>query len=100
MKYLKTFERNKNPQIGDYVICQEYDTNDDILKFINNNIGVLVEINNDHFNYLIEYENIPNNIISYFRHGNQRQMTLGEIIHCSDNKEDLELILNANKYNI
>jgi len=115
MKHLKNFKSiQSTPQINDYVICKEetYCVDDRLANFINNNIGQIAEINkkDGEYPYVIKYENIPDDIFSYFSDilkNNYkydirclRAMDRIEIIHFSKNKEDLETILNANKYNL
>lgn len=123
MKYLKTYEginfgnnsKIGDPKIGDYVICKEddlYPNNKSInllMKFLNENIGQCINIVNDL--YYIEYNNIPELIEEFFRFDkktgliekkvtNCRCMRSGEIIYFSSDREDLETILNVNKYNL
>ena len=46
MKHLKTFENSNNPEVGDYVQCEEQDNSSDngMKLFISSNIGKIVEI--------------------------------------------------------
>jgi len=111
MKHVKEFETLKlTPNLGDYVICHEnesdYDSatesseDDNCNTFINNNVGKIVSVNyTKHFEYDVEYENIPANLQEYFRI-DIREMSLKEILYCSNSKEELEMILNINKYNL
>jgi len=120
MKYLKTYEDlDNNPEIGDYVICEEADDINDILEladFEKNNIGRVVDyrtVDNTNptfdsistfFNIFVQYKNVPNEIYDDFdyhkRIANCRIFSKKEIKYCSKNKEDLEIILQANKFNI
>ncbi len=115
MKYIKKFEeidqdKNDEPQIGDYVICDDTFSDDkQLLDFIKNNMGQIIPIDYDdsidknHFDYLVKYENIPYALISrFFRFYNDtsRPMKREEIIYYSPNKEDLEIIITQNKYNL
>ena len=113
--YLKTYENfKKEPEAGDYVICNENNNlSSNICNFISNNIGKIVYyINNDEFKkynvqkdyrYIIEYDNIPANIQTYFSYTvaeDCRRMSRDEIIYWSKNREDLEAIIDAKKYNL
>ena len=95
MKYIRTYEDVDEdvdvPQIGDYVICED----DDTISFpIENYIGEIVDIensviSNDIF-YKIEYKDLEDWWYFYFK----------DILHFSSNKKDLEMYVNANKYNL
>jgi len=116
MKYLKTFENiKKSLNLGDYVICEEIPSNGlekrnfkDVIEFERYNIGKYVKsINgNGKFKYAIYYDNIPQKFKDKFfmREGDIdkycRVMSRKEIIFNSKNKEELEAIINANKFNI
>ena len=110
MKHLKTFENIKKPQVGDYVLCYEDAKDHNLKEFINNNIGKISIIRDKgsyiECNYTIEYENIPSiisNRFTNFKKGdkkNERNMREEEIIFFSKNKEDVELYMQANKYNL
>jgi hypothetical protein len=96
------------PKIGDYVICKETFGNENKIKFLNTNIGKIINIDRTNKNfYIVEYENIPKSLIQFFTLNNTnynidntRTITRKEIIHFSPNKEDLLPYLYANKYNI
>ena len=103
MKYIKKYEYlQDDPQVGDYVICNEIggmDRNNKLDNFIKSNIGQIINIDfDDSIPYDIEYK-IP---IEYDEHfvSNCRIMYRDEIIHFSPNKEDLEPYINAIKYNL
>jgi len=116
MKYLKKYEEvSDNLQIGDYVICVCTSfTDGKIKKFIDTNIGKYVRyITNikdvvDDFRYAIEYDNVPPELYRYsdifsYESGIENiclRVSRNEIIEYSKNKEDLEAIINANKYNL
>ena len=60
MKYLKTFENIKEPQIGDYVICSEYDpgsSRTELENFLSNNIGQIINKHPAH--YYVKYKHVP-----------------------------------------
>ena len=115
MKYIKKFENIKEIQVGDYVICDEgylLISDDDFDYFLRNNVGKCINIVGSE--YIIEYKNIPSNIENYFRFDrngsynnlnpwnitNCRRMDISEIIFHSENKEDCEAYISANKYNL
>lgn len=107
MRYLKTFENlNIEPEVGDYVICE---TNEGFAKnvinsIISRNIGQIIKITDDYYKYLVYYDcDIPPNLKGFFNDnedGHCRLLGINEIKHISKNKKDLEIILNANKYNL
>ena len=105
----KLFFPNKNvPQKRDYVICNRqfaFKTDDPLFKvdeFINNNVGQIVKI--EHLGgikwYYVEYYNIPKELWSEFYLNDSTLMQLKHIKYFSKNKENLEAILTANKFNI
>lgn len=116
MKYLKTYEDAKSdPQIGDYVLCKTSYGPNGIDNFLKNTIGVclgkhytgenpeLIRQMKDVFK--IKYDNIPDYLTDYFYYSGSsgkdtRSMRRDEIIHFSPEKEDLETILAAPKYNL
>lgn len=110
MKHLKIFEDIKTkPEIGDYVICNEIvDFNQEELEnFLNNNIGqyVCLKPSGESFPYLIQYKNIPKELLSNFikdynGFSHVRDVNLREIVHKSKNKKDLETYIISNKYNL
>ena len=109
MKHIKKYEHTiedehiQLPQIGDYVICTDkhiasIDKNFD--EFLKNNIGKIIKTpSHNKTSYDVKYRLIPNNVIIYFTN-NIRSFYPKEILHHSPNKEDLELYVQANKYNI
>jgi hypothetical protein len=102
MKYLKTFEENENePQVGDYVIVRE---NRILLldSFFSENVGRIVDDKySRRYPFLVQFENIPDDLkIEFGDKNNSRQFSIDEIDHWSKNKEDLELMISANKYNL
>lgn len=103
MKYIKKFEDINEPEVGDYVICsEEHDgLSKKLIDFTSNNIGQLIEIDGtQYYPFVVKYDdNVPLELEVNFLH-NTRGMMRAEIIHYSKNKEDLEMILNANKYNL
>jgi len=120
MKHIKTYENIKNepePQIGDYVICNEKLTLHKLYEnFISNTIGKFIEINNGQYNfntkykYIILYKNIPKKIKQLYsfqtvflrikKNNYIRPMQKEEIIHFSPDKEELKTMIAAKKYNL
>lgn len=124
MKHLKAYENLINePQIGDYVICQDsvlarnFSNNKSTIIFLSNNIGRIItddSIDYDvskRYSYVIKYENIPKDIEDYFNLRKKeseknfemsglRAFSLEEIIYHSKNKEDLEIYIDTEKYNL
>lgn len=106
MKYIKLYEElNVNePKAGDWIICEEDDN--EIRSFIDNNIGRIISKESypqtGVFYYIVEYDNVPYDIMSRFRFypGNCRNMLREEIKYWSNDKSELESILQAKKYNI
>lgn len=72
------------PEIGDWVICEEEDGGiDDVSLFTSTNIGKYVKLESElTYNYLIHYENVPKNLEQFFSF-NGRNMNLSEIKYCS-----------------
>jgi len=121
MKYINQYEAvTPQPRIGDYVLCEldpiVNDQDKKLINFVENNIGVIIErkltkssfgeYNRKKFFYSIEYENMragrdydstysmkdgTTNVILVFR---------TEIQYFSNNREDIEAILTAKKYNL
>ena len=96
------------PKLHDYVIL-DINWHSHILKldyFLNNNIGQISKIkkdtkNRDNILYQIMYENPPEEFKrSYFQHNRFGYVYMAQIKHFSSNKEELEAIIDANKYNL
>ena len=95
------------PQLYDYVICYEktnsYVSGNYLNDFLLNNIGkiTLIEDRNS-IPFMVEYENIPSELDIWFHDIklNCRGMRRSEIIHWSKNKEELEIFIQSNKYNL
>jgi nitrogen regulatory protein PII-like uncharacterized protein len=102
MKHIKKYKHK--PEIGDYVLCSENDkSNDDLNIFIDNNIGKIINIisatKNTMEYYYVVYNKVPANIDGIFVNDG-RNMWLSEIKYWSKDKEELEAILQVNKYNL
>jgi len=121
MKYLKRFEMNENKiDVDDYVILnddidyQSLDGNN-LRDYLNSHIGKIYRIRTRSRNdkiipiYDIEYKNAPDDIrkfLSFTINDDfsesylERSRDAYEIKYWSKNKEELELILKSNKFNI
>ena len=120
MKYLKTFEivrsYNKIPEIGDYIISDYEYSDKNWSNYINSKIGKFIKIyrQSDSLWYIVTYEiedfivdqclkpTNDQNIIKIIDGKNFIDMhfKLSEIKYLSGDKEELEALLAANKYNL
>ena len=111
MKYIKTYEyRTKQPKIGDYVLVTDFEIDElEVKNFIETNIGQIIEIDKSaEVPYCVVFEKVPieYKIRPYFgfdckdKIKNCRWFKRDEILNFSSNKEDLEVILAAKKYNL
>ena len=95
----KIFE-SKELEIGDYVIMGT--NNHYLIDFIFNNIGQIVKQRN--IEITVKYENVPPEVNKILAYGgdklNERTFSIYLLLHHSKNKEDLEEILAAKKYNL
>ena len=107
----RLYEINNNePELGDYVICNNNDRSDDLEEinyFIDNNIGQIINnksIKYTGYPYIVKYSNIPTEFSIYtcyeYDTNDNIQFNRSEILYWSKNKEELESILNTNKFNI
>jgi hypothetical protein len=92
------------PEVGDYVICTDTcDSADDVrTEFLTNNIGIIVTTDNrlysDNYPIRVKYDKkLPN---PYEKNPNECICDYDEILYWSKDKEYLEFILAANKYNL
>jgi hypothetical protein len=96
------------PKLHDYVILNiNWHPNlPELDLFLNNNIGQISKLkkntkNPDYIQYQIIYENPPEEFKKvYFTHNRYSYVYRTNIKHFSSNKEDLEEILTAKKYNL
>jgi hypothetical protein len=119
MKYLKLFEGLRNrPQVGDYAIV-DFGNNSIWCKYVSNNIGEVVGIL-DHYLIFFEVDDwiydkffddpsesldtrtFRKGLLEYRNgvRGLSVQLPPERILAFSDNKEDLQLKLDAKRYNI
>ena len=103
------------PDVGDYVICKyklgDYGYGSEkMTNFLENSIGKIVLNMKDknNFDYLITFDNIPKRILKFFRtpyaedkyKGSVLWFGLTRIKFWSKDKEELEALIQANKYNL
>jgi hypothetical protein len=98
------------PMIGDYVLCKKTGMHyKELNEFLNNNIGRNVGgYQTNDLEYIIRYSNVPKDIMYHFWNTtNPYIKDMGfitisryDVISYSNNKEDLERILDTNKYNL
>jgi hypothetical protein len=114
MKYIKKYEKiNNKLEIGDYVVLNDttYTYNSDFSvfsNFLNNNVGRISDIKLRVTGnvYDIDYFNVPTDLRSYFSMNKNTGTLYGmstpedEIIFSSKNKNDAELFIQTNKYNL
>ena len=103
MKYIKKSEIISGPEAGDYVIIDAITCgfSEDKIQYLQNTIGKIEKIADSEPKYLVHFDNLPNcfygpvtdreNLISFYTK---------ELYDWSKNKEELETILNAKKYNL
>ena len=89
----KIFENvEETPKTGDYVVIK-------IRGTLIPEIGKIKKITNDpDYPYVIIFDDDFNE--DKYGFDKNTVVDLSEIEYCSDNKEDLELLLTANKYNL
>jgi len=100
-KLYEKLNDNGAPNIGDYVICSDHENNNHD-NFFKNKIGKILNINYDKiYTHAITYDNIPDRLYDNIIKGKR---TIGvkrnNIIYWSENKEELEQMLQANKFNL
>lgn len=115
MKYIKKFENSEHPQIGDYVLIKTrgYSIIDDIItkskEYVDTHIGKIVDIKiysddeDDDSSVLVEYENVPTEIKSYFnnnRNKSTRKFSINRIVATGKTKEEVLMKVQQNKYNL
>jgi len=112
----RIFESNEDePKLGDYVICNESETEFGSIssdnyrfqvdEFLSKNVGQIIElIEDDRCEFLVQFNNVPDDIAPiYFNHGNKdgcRKMSRSEIEFWNSDREVLEVMVDAEKYNL
>jgi len=109
MKHLKTFEDNNfKYNIGDYVICKFYNDgeNHELNIFLKNNIGQIIDITKylglEINKYIIQFDNIPKHLNWYkiAVYDSSIQFTDRDIVYCTKDKSELEMMINSKKFNL
>lgn len=104
------------PKIGDYVLIDSnlfhnYYRNELFCEYINSNIGQVIEIKitQDRFKFnensvVVKFENIPKELSffgdNFFDRNNNRTCSISTLKCWSSNKEELETLITAKKYNL
>lgn len=103
----KIFEHvYKLPKIGDYAILdsEQFKTNylgtEELINFLDSTVGIVTHQNNDTFE--IKFENIYNLTVKKYlsRPNNSLFVQIIKIKYWSENKEELEILLQTKKYNL
>jgi hypothetical protein len=111
MRYIKLYEELNvhEPKVGDWVILQLHsidfltvlanNENEKFNNYINIHIGKIVSyMKNSYMEYGIFYENFPEIFEDLYR--NPVPVHTAQIKYWSKNKEELQFIIDANKYNL
>ena len=96
MKYIKTFENLRNvPQVGDYIVVKLNNNPKPIARTLETYIGKITKVlYNDTILHIYDRSYLTNfGIIEWWVNGD-------EILDWSENKEDLEHYIIANKFNL
>ena len=101
----RLYEMNENElKVGDYVICGSQF--EDEYEFIKDKVGQIIKIDDtvsyvSYNKFLITYNNIPDDIADgKIKNDNYISFRINDILHYGKDKEELESILNTNKFNI
>ena len=100
MKYLKTYENyDDGPQVGDYVIVDPYCVDINIVQeFFKIAVGQLVKIVPNERLYYVQFDNVPIDAHRYICDPDPFRRK--SFIAWGKTKEDAEMMLQANKYNL
>lgn len=66
--------------------------------FFENNIGKIVRVSHDVV--LVKYDNIPENIKSYFKKDGTRLFDIDRIVISGDTEEDVRIKMETEKFNL
>lgn len=110
MKYIKLYENLNTLKVGDYVIVKQCDwMTEEFYEFVNINIGKVVKLyhNNGYEKCTVEFEtnlpSIPTWDTNFYPDGTNNFnyfFVIDDIEYWSKNREDLEVYINARKYNL
>lgn len=105
----KIFETiSTQPNLGDYVIIDGADKYDEFNDFVKNNVGRIIKVGREHGGngkvFTVKFENIPERLtyqkLNFFYTDGTRKCTAQHFKYWSDNKEELESLISAEKYNL
>ena len=107
MKYIKHYEDINKPQVGDYVEIYARYFDNRLKDFFKTEIGQIIKIDNKDYPYLVEFEKekpiIHEDAVTIiYDDEDEYKMRVeeSEIKYFSSSKEELEIIISANKYNL
>ena len=112
MKYLKLYETlHEKPKVGQYVNLLEDEDDNDFFKWLSSQILMITNIHRDKPRLLYDVELLKNTIVpkelqdnysEYFENGTMVTMwfDFDNFEYWADTKEEIELRLQTNKYNI
>ncbi len=87
-----------SPEVGDYIICSSVVPEENV--FFSNNIGKIIDVKKYYYYpYNLEYDNVPDNL-KKSNGATTFVCRFNDILYFSKDKEELEYILRANKFNI
>lgn len=95
MRYIKKFENQETPKIGDYVIMSSSSNSDAVVHFIENSIGQIIFFEKPDGVY-VRYNNIPEHLDIE----DVRSFYMNQIIHFASTKEELQIKIDQKKYNL
>ena len=112
MKHIRIYEEftTNDIQVGDYVLLKYTDnflvshyTNEQEKKykeFLNNNIGVVVNVNNVHNNIKIKYHDISFFIKHMFANDDTTMVNPKFVKYIGKTPEDIKIQVDSEKYNL
>jgi len=107
MKYIKKFETIDYYDIdeGDYVLIKTESSLSNVREFINNNIGRVAYMNYNYNVITVGYNDVPKNVEGFFskiypEYPYTRQFQFNRVKEFGKTIEELELKMQANKYNL
>lgn len=107
--YADIIPEEGEPKVGDYVICEinfgdSGYANIKLQEFLTNTVGRIVAIKDNYtHNYYVKYDTLPKKLKRHIQPGytdNIITFRKRSIKYFSENREDLEAMLQAKKYNL
>ena len=107
MRYLKTYEGLSEPEIGEYMICEDVLSNKHIKEFVKNRIGKYIKyrgVDDVQNFYIVAYEDVPDSLreVMVYQDPIDDDMYYGcgvfflnEILYHSKSKADCEMFINT-----